>query len=537
MAASLCGPCMNLSERVAAAVDDLQAAGLTAKTVEHYALYMTRAEQWCLEHGTTLEGVSSEELGRFVAAQGMSRGSQRVIRCALQRYWTTWPRPDPPLDAIVAPTERTPATRSDISPEEAGMVAAKALEQGDRAGAAVLLALLLGLKASQVAQLRWTDLRADGMVEIRDSVGRISVMPVPASLAPVLARLRQTSVWLFPSHGAAGHVRPETVYAWLHKATSSAGLDGVRADALRRSNLTEKGRQRLAEGAARSAKVDGRRHTPPADAAHLQRMDSYRLELRRARLAPTTVRNYVGAIGRAEHWSGDHSYTLDNVPADVFEAYVALLPQTHSTLSTLDKALLWYWRVFPRKDAPRWVVRPPRKPTMVSRALEPEEASLLAQAAREEGGLMGAAVLIGLHQALRVSEIARLRWEDFTADGWMRVLGKGNLPATLPVNPAVTAALALLDRESEWVFPGRKRGGPVAAATIWQWVRVLAEEAGVDNVTPHRLRHTSLATANDNTGNLRAVMAFARHARPETTMGYTRTTARQLTSVMEAISY
>lgn len=46
-----------------------------------------------------------------------------------------------------------------------------------------------------------------------------------------------------------------------------------------------------------------------------------------------------------------------------------------------------------------------------------------------------------------------------------------------------------------------------------------------------------MATANDNTGNLRAVMAFARHARPETTMGYTRTTARQLMSVMEAISF
>jgi integrase len=59
----------------------------------------------------------------------------------------------------------------------------------------------------------------------------------------------------------------------------------------------------------------------------------------------------------------------------------------------------------------------------------------------------------------------------------------------------------------------------------------------VDNVTPHRLRHTSLSTAQDNTGNLRAVMAFARHARPETTMGYTRTTARQLMSVMEAIDY
>lgn len=529
---------VSLSKRIEAAVDDLQATGLTAKTVEHYALYMTRAEGWCVDHGTTLEDVSPEELSRFVAAQGMSRGSQRVVRCALQRYWTTWPRPDrPPLEAIVAPTDAAPATRSQLTPEEAGMVAARALEEGDRTGAAVLLALLLGLKASQVVQLRWSDFRADGMVEVRDSVGRVSVMPVPDVLGPVLARLRQTSVWLFPSHGASGHVRPETVYAWLHEAAAAAGLDGVRADALRRSHLSEEGRQHLAEGAERSAKIDGRRRARSTDAGYLQRMETYRLELRRARLAPTTVKHYEGAIVRAEHWIGDHGYTLDNVPADVFEAYVALLPQTHSTLSVLYKALLWYWRAFPRKDAPQWALRPPRKPTMVCRALDPEEASALAETARREGGLMGAAVLIGLHEALRVSEIARLRWEDFGSDGWMRVLGKGNLPATLPVHPAVTAALAKLDRDSEWVFPGRKRGGPVAKATIWQWVRVLAEQAGVKDVTPHRLRHTSLATAQDNTGNLRAVMAFARHARPETTMGYTRTTARQLTSVMEAIDY
>jgi integrase len=527
-----------VTDHVAAAVADLQTAGLTAKTVEHYALYMTRAEQWCVEHGTTLDAVSSEELGRFVASQGVSRGSQRVIRCALQRYWTTWPRPDPPLDAIVAPTERAPATRSDITPEEAGMVASRAMEQGGRAGAAVLIALLLGLKASQVAELRWSDFRADGMVEIRDKLGRVSTMPVPDVLRPVLARLRQTSVWIFPSHGTSGHVRPETVYAWLHEAAAAAGLDGVRADALRRSHLSGEGRQQLAERAARSAVVDGRRRARRTDAGYLQRMEAYRLELRRARLAPTTVKHYEGAIVRAEHWIDDHGgYTLDNVPADVFEAYVALLPQTHSTLSVLYKALLWYWRTFPRKDAPLWAVRPPRKPTMVCRALEPEEASLLAEAARQEGDLMGAAVLIGLHQALRVSEIARLRWDDFAPDGWMRVLGKGNLPAILPVHPAVTAGLAKLDRDSEWVFPGRKRGGPVAAATIWHWVRLLAEQAGVKDVTPHRLRHTSLATAQDNTGNLRAVMAFARHARPETTMGYTRTTARQLTAVMEAIDY
>ncbi len=525
------------SPRVAAAVADLERAGLTAKTIEHYALYMTRAEEWCTQHGTTLDEVSAQEIVKFVAALEMSRGSQRVVRCALRRYWTTWPRADPPLQAIVPPSTAAVATRSILAPHEAGALASAALQQGDRPGAAVLLALLLGLKGPQVAELRWSDFRGDGMVEVRDKAGRVSTMVVPPALLPALTRLKQTSVWLFPGNRGSGHVRHETVYAWLGNAATAAGLEGVRADAFRRSRLSEEQAHELAQGAVRVAKLDRRRRPPRTDPDYLGRIQTYRLELRRARLAPRTVKAYEGIVMHVERWCGEHGYTLDNVPAELFEEYVALRPQTHATLNGVHKALLWYWKVHPRDDAPQWVVRPPRKPVMVCKALEPAEALLLEEAAKRDGGPMGAAVLVGLHQALRVSEIAKLRWDDFGSDGWMRVLGKGNRPASLPVHPTVTVALAEFERAGEWVFPGRKRGGPVAAATIWQWVRVLAEQAGLQDVTPHRLRHTALATANDATGNLRAVMAYARHSRPETTMGYTRTTARQLISVMEAIDY
>jgi len=56
-------------------------------------------------------------------------------------------------------------------------------------------------------------------------------------------------------------------------------------------------------------------------------------------------------------------------------------------------------------------------------------------------------------------------------------------------------------------------------------------------VRPHELRHTALATALDRTKDLRAVMTFAGHARPETTAGYTRTTRKRLEAVVAAIDY
>jgi len=65
----------------------------------------------------------------------------------------------------------------------------------------------------------------------------------------------------------------------------------------------------------------------------------------------------------------------------------------------------------------------------------------------------------------------------------------------------------------------------------------VATEAGVNGVTPHILRHTSLSTANDATGDLRTVQAFARHSSPLTTSGYTRATKARMQAVVEALDF
>jgi hypothetical protein len=143
------------------------------------------------------------------------------------------------------------------------------------------------------------------------------------------------------------------------------------------------------------------------------------------------------------------------------------------------------------------------------------------------------AVVIGLYLGLRRFEIAKLRWADFD-DGWLRVVGKGDVEATIPVHPVVTAYLDRLADECAFVFPGSS-GGSVCPATIWNWVREVSQEAGLPQVTTHVLRHTALATGNDETGDLRSAQDFARHAEPGTTSGYTRSTKRRLVAFSDAI--
>lgn len=107
------------------------------------------------------------------------------------------------------------------------------------------------------------------------------------------------------------------------------------------------------------------------------------------------------------------------------------------------------------------------------------------------------------------------------------------------VIPHVQRWLAERPVESEYLFPGRPNHGRghVSPATIWAWSNRFCDEEGLRRIGCHRFRHTALATANDNTGDLRSTQAFARHARPETTAGYTRSTEKGLRRVARAIDY
>jgi integrase/recombinase XerC len=143
-----------------------------------------------------------------------------------------------------------------------------------------------------------------------------------------------------------------------------------------------------------------------------------------------------------------------------------------------------------------------------------------------------------MYLALRREEIATLRWDAFSSDGWVTIVGKGEQEAKLPVHPALLDALARFERaDATWVFPGRRSGSHISCAAVWKWICTLGKEAGIENLTPHRLRHTALATANDRSGDLRAVQDFARHAKIDTTSMYTRSTARRLIKAMESIDY
>lgn len=253
-------------------------------------------------------------------------------------------------------------------------------------------------------------------------------------------------------------------------------------------------------------------------------------------LAARTVIYYVRRAESADTWLREQGVDLRRANAALIGAYASTLPNSHSTRGQVASALGHYWEWVERPNPPIRAIRVPPQPSMLCRALEPEQASRLKMIA-SGWWPEGISVLFGLYLALRREEIAKAEWGRFDLGmEWYTVTGKNSKTATLPVHPTLRDELARHRKVSGWVFAGRF-GGHVTPATIWDWTRTVAREADLPYLTTHQLRHTALATANDNLGDLRAVMEFARHSDPSVTSGYTRTTARRLEDVMRSLRY
>jgi integrase/recombinase XerC len=251
-------------------------------------------------------------------------------------------------------------------------------------------------------------------------------------------------------------------------------------------------------------------------------------------LAPKTVTVYHRVVQRAIDRCHELGISLDHIEAEQLAELAASFPASPSSRRQLRTALqYWYeWRGLPR-PALR-AIRVPKAKRGKFNGLEHDEARMLAKTCL--GWYPeGLAVLAGLYMALRREEIATMRWDRFDPQlEWYTVHGKGDTIADVPVHP--TLRRELRPNFYVWVFPGRQ-GGHVTPATVWNWTKAAAKRAGIRDIHPHQLRHTAIATVNDNTGDLRAAQSFARHARPETTAIYTRTTAERLQEAVATLDY
>jgi site-specific recombinase XerD len=138
------------------------------------------------------------------------------------------------------------------------------------------------------------------------------------------------------------------------------------------------------------------------------------------------------------------------------------------------------------------------------------------------------AFLLGIN-ALRASEAAAVRIEDYaeTLRGHrvLRLVGKGNKPATMPVTVPVLRVLEACrgQRTDGPLILRPVSGNPIDRRDVYRMVARIATAAGIPrHISPHSLRHAAITNALDAGVPLRDAQILARHADPRTTEHYDR---------------
>ena len=252
-----------------------------------------------------------------------------------------------------------------------------------------------------------------------------------------------------------------------------------------------------------------------------------------ARYSGRTLEAYRHDLKYFFQWAGDHDLDVLAATRAHIEMYRSTMEQRGLAASTIDRRLstvCGYFRFahidgrIPANPA-QYVRRPKVQPTERHGMDRGELGRFLFTAEHFDRDHAALAVLLGLN-GLRVSEACATNVEDLGFERGhrtLRILGKGNKPAMIPLVPrtARTIDLAVGER-CQGPILRRQDNQRLDRRTAHRWVRSIGKRAGLGIVHPHMLRAAFIMAALDAGVPLRDVQLAARHADPRTTTIYDR---------------
>ena len=137
----------------------------------------------------------------------------------------------------------------------------------------------------------------------------------------------------------------------------------------------------------------------------------------------------------------------------------------------------------------------------------------------------------------RKGEILTLRWSDYR-EGRLFLRDSKTGPRTVWLSGPARAILDRLERNSRWMFPAPRAGGPRRKVWLDGFWRALRTEADLGDVRLHDLRHTHASIALREGETVLAIGRLLGHASPKTTLKYTHLTdvmAMQAAEIVGAV--
>ncbi|MDG2021350.1 MAG: tyrosine recombinase [Phycisphaerales bacterium] len=203
-----------------------------------------------------------------------------------------------------------------------------------------------------------------------------------------------------------------------------------------------------------------------------------------------------------------------------------------------------------KRDPARLLERPTKWKRMPG-VMSPVKMRRLVEAPQPEHGRLWVrdrAMLELMYAAgLRASEVTAIRLDEFHEQlASLTVTGKGSKQRVVPIgDPAVKWTLKYLEEVRPDLLrfdDGRDRshlmlsfsGRPLERVAVWQIVRKYAAVAGLDDVHPHKLRHSFATHLLMGGADLRVVQDLLGHADIGTTQIYTHVDRTQLREVVKS---
>jgi integrase/recombinase XerD len=263
-------------------------------------------------------------------------------------------------------------------------------------------------------------------------------------------------------------------------------------------------------------------------------------------LAKNSLEAYERDLGRLNAWAAKNGFELLSLSRRDLREWLIDLGRTklsENSKRRLISAMRGFYKFLMIdghiRNNPSENLDTPQKGLYLPKFLsQAEMESLLAQPDVEtETGLRDRAILELMYASgLRVSEAVNVRLRDLDLDlGILTTTGKGNKTRRVPVGSSAVEWLrkyAAVRRRKEdievenlFVSP---LGRPLTRQIIYLLIRAYAEKCGLEDVSPHTLRHSFATHLVQNRADIRSVQQMLGHADISTTQIYTHMTDAHL---------
>lgn len=284
-------------------------------------------------------------------------------------------------------------------------------------------------------------------------------------------------------------------------------------------------------------------------------IDRFAHFLEESDLSPITVKNYRADLRAFERWfyeTDEQDFDPAKItPTDLRQFRHFLMEERRLRPNTINRHLATL-RSFLGWAASTGLIPDGRMPTMPRgvREVKPgprwldrrERMTLIKTVERQRNPRDIAIVKLLLHTGLRVGELCSLTWRDvrITPQKGLMIIrnGKGQKRREVPLNRDVRNALLGIGYQehagsSRPIFFGQ-RGG-LTSRGVQSLLGKYGKTAGLEEVSPHTLRHTFCKDLIDAGAKLQEVAALAGHESLDTTRRYCEPSVKDLERTVSLI--